>query len=328
MAWFSLSSEGQVDRYRRDYAVDGTMCKGATALEKPCGDGGFDMMRQSLRPVEHSSRNMRLRALFTITGVILSATLIGCDAVHKPQGAASAGEAESGSETFMATPVTPLVFLIGGIDSDPTPEQIAGTAARGEGNSGPFQLRGDLLADGYAAEYFNWNGTRAGEIESEPAPLAGGIARSIRERHADTPDAPIVIVGNSWGGHTAWEVCGLLSDEPAIEVELVVFLDPSSLARASTIRPDSLPECVQSAATYFTRNAGGWGAWEGEPRIENIDLGDPANGFLIPGGPAYDATFSIQAHIAAEWDERIHGDIRARIDRACAIESAPAAQAD
>src|SRR5262249_5092953 len=35
-----------------------------------------------------------------------------------------------------------LIILIGGIDSDPTPEQIAGTAGRREGNSGLYRFAG------------------------------------------------------------------------------------------------------------------------------------------------------------------------------------------
>ena len=37
-----------------------------------------------------------------------------------------------------------LAVLIGGIDSDPTPAQIDGTAARNEGNSGLFRFAGDI----------------------------------------------------------------------------------------------------------------------------------------------------------------------------------------
>ncbi len=212
-----------------------------------------------------------------------------------------------------ANPTPPLVILIGGIDSDPSPEQIAGTAVRGAGNCGPFQLCGDLLTEGYRAEYFNWNGTRAGDIDAEEPPAAHAIAECIRSEFTTHPETLVIIVGNSWGGHTAWEVCELLSAEPMVEVDLVVFLDPSSLGRHDTLRPESLPDCIESAVTYFTHNAGGWGAWDDEPRIENIDLGDSANGYLFPGGPAYDSIFDISAHIAAEWDQRIHQDIRERI---------------
>ena len=75
--------------------------------------------------------------------------------------------------------VSPLcVILIGGIDSDPTPEQIEGTAPRGQGQSGMYQLAGDLSRRGITAEYFNWNGTRAGKIKEKP-PLAMGIATFI-----------------------------------------------------------------------------------------------------------------------------------------------------
>jgi hypothetical protein len=70
------------------------------------------------------------------------------------------------------------VVLIGGIDSDASPEQIAGTAGRGEGQSGMFQLAGDLAGKDMATEYFNWNGTRAGKISDKP-PLSVGIAQWI-----------------------------------------------------------------------------------------------------------------------------------------------------
>lgn len=206
-----------------------------------------------------------------------------------------------------------LVVLIGGFASDPTPRQIDGTARRGEGNSGMYRLRGDLMGEGIAAEYFNWNGTRGGQSKSTEAPMAGGIVRFLRERRAAHPEEALVIVGNSWGGHTAWEVCESLSREPAIPVELVVFLDPSSAARAP--RPQELPANVRQAVNYYTHNLIGWREWPNEERIENIDLGDPERGFLRENGPRYDAAFDMKAHISAEWDEHIHRDIRERIAR-------------
>lgn len=245
----------------------------------------------------------------SVVCAILFLFLAGCNGKEASSAVAAAGQ----SPPAAVTP--PLVILIGGFDSDPSPEQIAGTAGRGQGNCGPFQLCGDLLTQGCRAEYFNWNGTRAGEIEADEPPLSAAIAECIRDESARHPEAPLIIVGNSWGGHTAWEVCELLSEDPAVDVDLVVFLDPSSLGRYAALRPESLPECIQSAVTYFTHNTGGWGAWEDEPRIENIDLGDPAHGYLFPGGPAYDSVFNVAAHIAAEWDERIHADIRARIGK-------------
>ena len=70
--------------------------------------------------------------------------------------------------------------LIGGIDSDPSPAQIDGTAARKEGNSGLYRFADDLRRDEVIPEYFNWNGTRAGKIKSENPPGARGIADFMR----------------------------------------------------------------------------------------------------------------------------------------------------
>jgi len=47
--------------------------------------------------------------------------------------------------------------------------------------------------------------------------------------------------------------------------------------------------------------------------LTNVDLGDPANGFMTRGVPPYNSAFSVQAHVAAEWDENIHRDIVARL---------------
>lgn len=199
------------------------------------------------------------------------------------------------------------VVLIGGIDSDPTPAQIAGTARRGEGQSGMFQLAGDLAAKGLATEYFNWNGTRAGKI-SEKAPSSAGIVQWIREHHAKFPRQRLTIVANSWGGHTAWEVCEALA-EAEIPIELALFLDASSTGRAKSARPARLPKCIQSARNYYTRNLFGWREWPDEARLVNIDLGDPKQGFLVEGGPKYDSSFDVKAHIHAEWDQRIHEEL-------------------
>lgn len=196
------------------------------------------------------------------------------------------------------------VILIGGIDSDPSPNQMAGRARRGEGQSGLYQLANDIRAKGLAAEYFNWNGTRAGHIK-EQAPQASGIVQVILDHQSAHPQDAFAIVANSWGGHTAWEVCQSL-EQPAIPLEAVVFLDPSSMARSKSSRPSVLPSCVKSGKNYYTRNVFGWREWPGEPRLTNIDLGDKSQGYLIDGGPRYDSSFDIQAHISAEWDPRIH----------------------
>jgi hypothetical protein len=113
-------------------------------------------------------------------------------------------------ESSAKTVAPHCVVLIGGIDSDPTPEQIEGVSPRGQGQSGLFQMASDLNETGVTAEYFNWNGTRAGKINEKP-PLAAGIAQFIRVRHAEHPEERLAIVANSWGGHTAIEVCQALS---------------------------------------------------------------------------------------------------------------------
>ena len=211
-------------------------------------------------------------------------------------------------------PSKPLaVFFIGGFDSEPTADQIANKASRGVGNSGMFQLAGDLRKNGIGAEYYNWNGTSAGKIKEQPAPLSKGIAECIRRQHQEHPADRLAIVGSSWGGHTAWEVSQLLAEEPAVTLDVVVFLDPSSVGRFDKSQPDKLPSNIRRAASFATRNALGWKKWANEPRAEFIDLGDPANGFLKKPGPAYDSLFDVKAHIAAEWDAAIHKEIQTRL---------------
>lgn len=206
------------------------------------------------------------------------------------------------------------VVLIGGFVSDPSPEQLEGMAGRG-GNSGLFRLLGDLSQyDRVSAEYFNWNGTRAGKIKSAAPPMAAGIAKSVREHHAAHPDQRLIIVGNSWGGHAARETCELLAVMPVVPIEHVIFLDPSSLARVKHgQRTGELPANVKRATNYYTHHLLSWRRWDNEPRVTNIDLGDPKYGFQFEGGPPYDSTIDTRGHIYAEWDERIHYDIRRRI---------------
>lgn len=199
-----------------------------------------------------------------------------------------------------------LVVLIGGIDSDPTPEQIEGTARRQEGNSGLFQFAGDLNRKHIQPEYFNWNGTRAGRIKDQNPPRARGIAEFVGTHLQENPFDRVALVGNSWGGHTALEVLEHLSQpEAPLAIHLAIFLDPSSTGRGPP-RPKSLPVNANHAVSYCTRNAFVWGAWDAGSRLENIDLGDPALGFMRDGQPPYNAKFNPQAHIAAEWDPRIH----------------------
>lgn len=228
----------------------------------------------------------------------------------------SLAQAESGGDTATPRP-SPRVFvvLIGGMGSDPTPGQIAGTAARREGNSGLYRLRGDLQGDSVLPRYFNWNGSVAGKLQSRMAPGPRGIAQDVRTHLQAHPGDRLVLVGNSWGGHTALDVARQLDDnERPLAVHLLVLLDASSAGRGGNPSGE-LPRNINSAVHYFTRNAFTWGTWQAGPRLRNIDLGNLQNGFLRDGGPQYDAAFNFAAHVAAEWDEEIHKDIIAAVHR-------------
>jgi pimeloyl-ACP methyl ester carboxylesterase len=206
-----------------------------------------------------------------------------------------------------------LAILIGGIDSDPTPAQIAGMAGRREGNSGLYRFAGDLAGDLVVPEYFNWNGTRAGEIKTKDPSGPSGITEFVRRHLQEYPADRLAIVGNSWGGHTALEVARHLREgETPLAVNLVIFLDASSTGRGSA-KPKTLPVNVNRAVSFYTRNAFVWGKWDVGKRLENVDLGDPANRFIVNGEPPYNAPFDIRGHVAAEWDEEIHLDIRRRL---------------
>lgn len=206
-----------------------------------------------------------------------------------------------------------LIVLIGGIDSDPTAAQIRGTARRDEGNSGLFRLAGDITRERIIPEYFNWNGTRVGEIKAKKPPGSAEIADFIRGHLQKFPGDRVALVGNSWGGHTALEVAERLSQPDCpLALNLVVFLDASSTGRGPA-KPKSLPVNVNRAVSYFTRNMFVWGKWDAGTRLKNIDLGDPKNSFIIDGQPPYDARLDAKAHIAAEWDEAIHKDIASRL---------------
>jgi hypothetical protein len=207
-----------------------------------------------------------------------------------------------------------LVVLIGGMDSDPTADQVRKTAKRAEGNSGLYRLMGDLQHDQIETRYFNWNGTAAGQIKTKPVPGQKAIIDSIRDHLQAHPQSKVILVGNSWGGHTVCQVCQEIGEGPdLVPIEFAVFLDPSSTGRAGRGRPDKLPANVKQAVNYHTRNLFCWRAWPNDKRFENIDLGDQQYGFLVRGGPAYDASFNFDAHVAAEWDERVHADIRTRV---------------
>jgi pimeloyl-ACP methyl ester carboxylesterase len=210
-------------------------------------------------------------------------------------------------------PVHLLAVLIGGIDSDPTPAQIDGTAERSEGNSGLYRFAGDIARHDILPEYFNWNGTRAGKIQTEKPPGSRGIADFVRAHLQTFPGDRVAIAGNSWGGHTALEAARELSaGETPLAIDLVVFLDPSSTGRGP-VQPKALPVNVNRAVSYSTRNMFTWGKWHAGKRLEYIDLGDPDNHFMRDGEPAYNAKFDMRAHIAAEWDENIHSDIKQRL---------------
>src|SRR5205807_10408665 len=104
----------------------------------------------------------------------------------------------------------------------------------------------------------------------------------------------------------------LCDGDAPLAVDLAVFLDASSTGRGAA-RPGTLPVNVNRAVNYFTRNAFVWGKWSAGARLVNIDLGDPANHYMIAGQPAYNAALDMRAHVAAEWDENIHGDIKRRL---------------
>lgn len=218
--------------------------------------------------------------------------------------------AQADEQPPTSTEVATHVVLIGGFDSDPTLAQRAGTAQRGEGNSGMYQLRNDLRARKLTAEYFNWNGTTAGEIARDDAPGVAAIVTHLRA----APRRRMAIVGNSWGGHTAWEACQQLSrEESTFRIDLLIFLDPSSAGRPMSKRPEQLPGNVTQAVQYASRSAVVWQPWPTDPRIEHLDLANPQHGFLRPAGPPYGSLFSPKAHIGAEWDDLINADIVRRI---------------
>ena len=219
-----------------------------------------------------------------------------------------------------APPSTTLVVLISGFKSDPTPAQIAGTSPRGTGNSGMYQLAGDLAAAGCRTMFFNWNGTPAGQGGRKKPPGAAAIVASIRDACAKAKVDRLVLVGHSWGGHTMLDVAHGLAAPPTIAIDLAIGVDPSSLSRGERMK--RLPPNICRLTSFSTRNAFAWGAWKGEPRVENVDLGDPANGFMGPGQPNYAAPLDVPAHNATEWDERIHAAIIKRIARLATTPSA------
>ncbi len=212
-----------------------------------------------------------------------------------------------------------LVVVISGFHSDPTPAQIRQEAPRGSGNSGMYQLLGDLKANAFQAKFFNWNGTAAGEFSHKDAPGADGITYYIRNAFKEHRFERLVLIGHSWGGHTMLEVARKLENEPKIIISLAIGVDPSSLSRGK--RPAELPQTVKSCVIYHTQNAFVWGAWNGCDRVENVNLGNPANGFKSENGGDYSSVLDIKAHNAAEWDEGIHRDILRRVEKFKSIAS-------
>lgn len=219
------------------------------------------------------------------------------------------GQVVIGQETV--EPSESLVIVISGFDSDPSPEQIEGKSMRGRGNSGMYQLAADLTTAGLKTEFFNWNGTRAGKFTHKDAPGASGIVSFIRGVNDHGRLKHLVVVGHSWGGHTMLEVAEKLKSDPQIHVSLAIGVDPSSLSRGE--RSKDLPSSIDACVINHTNNAFVWGAWKNCDRVENIDLGDSANGFKAWNGGDYAAKFDIAAHNAAEWDEAIHEDLVRRI---------------
>lgn len=231
------------------------------------------------------------------------------------------------SQAAEPRPLQLLVVLIGGMNSDPTPEQVRGAAKRMEGSSGLYRLRGDLLQPHVVPEYFNWNGTRAGQMNLSPAPQAAGIAKTIREHCRRWAQDRVAIVGNSWGGHTAREVLEELHrDRQPVRVDLAVFLDGSSAGRGP-LPAANIPENVTQTLNIYTRNSFVWGKLGDSPRLQNLDLGDPQNGFLRRKFPGYGDRFNIEAHIFAEWDERVHAHIRRRLYELLPLELRPVSAA-
>ena len=204
-----------------------------------------------------------------------------------------------------------VIVVVSGFDSDPSAEQIAGTAQRGSGNSGIFQLKGDLDAAGLECKFFNWNGTVAGQFGKNDPAGAAEIASWIEKRAAETSNTEFIFLGHSWGAHTLFDVASQISDSSSIRVPFAVMLDASSALRGAS--PSKLPENIVTLVNYHTGNMFCWGPLKSERKVKNINLGEPTNGFMENGFPKYGSAFDISAHVSAEWDQKIHRDIYLRI---------------
>jgi pimeloyl-ACP methyl ester carboxylesterase len=229
---------------------------------------------------------------------------------------ASSGVAQNPS----GQPLT-MVVLIAGFDSDASPDQMAGKAPRGHGNSGMYQLAGDLERAGFKTLFFNWNGTAAGKYAELNPPGATAIVTAIRDACANEEFERLVLIGHSWGGHTMLEAAAALEADAKVTVDLAIGVDPSSLGRGE--RAKALPACVRQLVCFCSRNAFIWGPWADGTPAEIIDLGDPAHGYLAEGRPNYAATFDVNAHNAVEWDPRVHAAVMDRITRAAARGAKP-----
>ena len=64
---------------------------------------------------------------------------------------------------------------------------------------------------------------------------------------------------------------------------------------------------------HGSRQDGKIGGAESRPARARFDLGDPKQGYMTSGVPAYAAPFDFAAHVAAEWDPKIHADIERRL---------------
>ena len=165
------------------------------------------------------------------------------------------------------------VILIGGFDSDPTKKQLNGTARRGRGSSGLYQLHRDLASIGTASRYFNWEGSDAGRLGRSGAPGPARIANYIRQYHLKNSHLKTAIIGASWGGYTALEVTELLnSTENIIPVETLILVDASAFFRNLKGLPP-ISENVMHTINYFTHNRISTGVLT-DVRVENIDLGN------------------------------------------------------
>lgn len=211
-----------------------------------------------------------------------------------------------------------LVVVISGRGSDASAEQISNKADRGTGTSGMYQLMGDLKEQGLKTMFFNWNGTRAGKFTEKNAPGSKAIVSAIRDEASKDKIKYLVLVGHSWGGHTMLEVSQKLNAKPTMKIDLAIGIDATSFGIGQ--RADRLSPNVCNLVCFHTRNVFTWIPWKNDPRVEDVDLGDPAKGFMIKGEPNYAAPFDIQAHNAIEWDQRVHSDVVRRIKKAVAVQ--------